>query len=170
MIETIRDCVFLVTMITPYMLYTWAFKAPENFKKHLTQDQLVYISSIIHGITFITYFWICISAGWCIYGLILGLPLIACGQYLNYLVYNKLGQVRAYYGWELDLDNNPPQEGFPFTLGDAQYKGCMLTVLGFYFCFESTFELTVVSGAWVLMYFYMILMENSKCGKIVKKD
>ena len=166
----IRDAIFLLTMVTPYMLYTWAFKAPENFKKHLSQNALVLISSLIHGTTFVTYFWICLASGLNKPGLCFGLPMIAVGQLLNYLVYQKLGQVRAYYGWELNLDNNPPQQGFPFTLGDAQYKGCMLTVVGFYFCFNANVELSLVTGAWVFMYFYMILMENSKCGRVVEND
>ena len=170
MIQLIRDFVFLITMITPYLLYTWAFKKPKHFLSCISQDQLVTFSSLLHGTTFITYFCIAISAGFNYDGLYIGLVLIAAGQLLNYLVYKLLGKVRAYYGWEFELDNGPPQNGFPFTLGDAQYKGCMLTVIGFYFCFKSTFELTWLTAVWVFMYFYMILMENTKCGRVIKSD
>ena len=123
-------------MVTPYLAYTWAFKAPSHFKKHCSQDTLVLLSSFVHGLTFILYFIIALVGGFNASGVPFGIPLIAAGQLLNYLVYNRLGQVRAYYGWELDLDNNPPQKGFPFTLGDSQYKGCMLTVIGFYYYFN----------------------------------
>ncbi|KAH0792846.1 phospholipid N-methyltransferase [Histomonas meleagridis] len=90
---------------------------------------------------------------------------IAIGQYLNYIVYTRLGKVRAYYGWELGIDNSPPIHGFPFDIGHPQYKGCFLTLLGTYLLFEATKKFTFFTIIWTIMYFYITLIESTSPGR-----
>lgn len=162
--------VFLITMITPYMLYTWAFKRPKSFLAHMSQDNLVTVSSILHAITIVIYTVFCFESGFNKNGLIFSIPCISIGQFLNYQVYSKLGKVRAYYGWELDLDNGPQVQGFPFTLKDPQYKGCLLTLLGVFLMFKTSAQLLFTTVSWALMYVYMIIMENTPSGKVIKSE
>lgn len=164
-IEKVSNVILTLTIVTPYLFYSLAYKNPDLFKKILTQDQLVLYSSIIKAICMLFYGFECINSGLNLDCLILGIPLIIVGQFLNYLIYNKLGQVRAYYGWELSLDNSPPMSGFPLNLGHAQYKGCFLSLLGTYFCFIPNFRLTAFTTIWGFMYFYITLIESSQCGR-----
>ena len=62
-----------------------------------------------------------------------GVLLIAIGQWLNFLVYMRLGRAGVYYGYEYGLvaSDRTISEGFPFKqLHHPQYVGCMLTILG----------------------------------------
>lgn len=164
-IEKLSNIFLPLAIVTPYLFYSLAYKKPDTFKKILTQDQLVLYSSIIKAICMLFYGFECLRSGLCIDSIILGIPLILVGQLLNYLIYNKFGQVRAYYGWELSLDNSPPMTGFPLNLGHAQYKGCFFSLLGTYFCFIPNFRLTLFTTLWGIMYFYITLIESTQCGR-----
>jgi len=155
-----------LSIVLPYMMYTWAYKFPRHFKNHWTQDQLVQRSASVKSVCFALYLILCLKSGFNLSAIPIAIPCIAAGQLLNYLVFQKLGKVRAYYGWELGLDRGAEQKGFPFNLGHAQYKGCLLSLLGTFFLFQTNVELTVVTGIWAFMYFYMIILESSPCGKI----
>ena len=162
----IFDFLLILTIIGPYLMYTYAYKLPKHFKKFWTQDQLVNYSVSVKSLCFFLYFILCISSGFNFSSIPFSIFLISIGQYLNYLVYQKLGKVRAYYGWELGLDKSSPLKGFPFTLGHAQYKGCLLSLLGFYLTFNPTLKLTIMTSIWAFMYFYMIILESTEPGKL----
>ena len=136
----------------PYGIYTWAYKWPKHFLQHATQDQLIWVSSILHFISFVTYAFMCLSSGIILKRLPFTLPFIAIGQLFNYLVYTRLGKVRAYYGWELGLYSGDVLKGFPFDyISDSQYKGLILCVLGIFFSVNYDKTLAILTGYWVCL-------------------
>lgn len=168
--ETIA-AIFAGTVIIPYGIYTWAYKWPKHFLKHMTQDQMIWLSSILHSISFITYGMLCYNSGLVPGRLIFTIPLIAVGQMFNYLVYTRLGKVRAYYGWELELYSGPIVTGFPFdVIADSQYKGCIMCVLGTCLSFNYNPLLAILTGYWIALYVYMIFMENTAPGRPIPSD
>ena len=66
------------------------------------------------------------------FGWFIGIPLIICGQILNFSVYKVLGFKGVYYGKELGvLPNTKYHTGFPFSIvQQPQYLGCILTIIG----------------------------------------
>ncbi|EAY12251.1 hypothetical protein TVAG_028040 [Trichomonas vaginalis G3] len=113
----------------------------------------------------------CLSSGIILKRLPFTLPFIAIGQLFNYLVYTRLGKVRAYYGWELGLYSGDVLKGFPFDyISDSQYKGLILCVLGIFFSVNYDKTLAILTGYWVLLYVYMIFMENTKPGREIPDE
>lgn len=169
-IEQISNIALPLSIVTPYLFYSLAYKKPNVFKKILTQDQLVLFSSIIKGICLIFYAFEGFRSGINVLSFPLAFPLIIVGQIFNTKIYSIFGKVRAYYGWELGLDNSPMSTGFPINLGHAQYKGCYLCLLGTYFCFYPSFRLTAFTALWGIMYFYITLIESTECGRKEKTN
>lgn len=156
---------FVATLVPPYLLYSVAYLKPTTFKRFLTQRQLVVLSSVLKAICMCVYLFFGFSAGINYTGLWIGIPLFLVGQSLNLLVYNLLGEQRAYYGWELGLYSGPMLSGFPWTLGHAQYKGLMISVIGTWFCFNPVPRLTAATMLWVCMYFYITIVETLPPGR-----
>lgn len=163
--NSIFDILLFFSIVIPYVIYSIAYKLPHVFKQFLNQDQLVSLSSVIKAVSMLLFGILCLNSGFNKSGLILAIPLIAIGQFLNYEVYHKLGKVAAYYGYELGLYNGPQIQGFPFTIGHAQYKGCLLSLIGMYCAFKPTFKLSMFTLIWCLMYFYILLVESTPCGR-----
>ena len=159
------ELLFVVTLVTPYFCYSVAYLAPTTFKKVLTQRQLVVFSSVLKAVCMCLYIYFGFEAGVNYAGLPLGLVLFAAGQYLNLLVYRLLGELRAYYGWELGLFSGPMLTGFPWTIGHAQYKGLMISVIGSWCCFNPAPKFTAMNMLWVAMYFYIITVESIPPGR-----
>ena len=160
------ELILVFAMVTPYFCYSLAYlKAQWFWKFFQSQRQLVVFSSILKAICMILYLHYALEAGFNFHGMLIGLPLAIVGQYLNMLVYNKLGEKRAYYGWELSLYSGPMLTGYPWTIGHAQYKGLLLCVLGVWCCFNPTPKFTAINMLWSLMYFYMIIMESLPPGR-----
>ena len=89
----------------------------------------------------------------------IGLILIAIGQYINLLVYKKLGADFVYYGREYGMKSDYITE-FPFTMRHPQYIGTILTTLGVLFItgFEKT-NVAVLSYM-IALYGVAALIEN----------
>lgn len=159
------DIVLAFSMVVPYLCYSVAYFKPFFFQRHATQDGLVMFSSVLKAICMTCYGFLALRGGINTKGLIIGIPFIIIGQYLNMVVYKKLGKVRAYYGWELRLFTGPMLCGFPWDIGHAQYKGLMLSVIGTWFCFNPTVKFTAFTMLWVFMYFYIIVVETLPSGR-----
>ena len=159
------DIILFITMVAPYALYTRAYKAPITFKRILTQKQLILISSFMKFICTLIFAIYGFVGGFTFKYIHLSFVCIAIGQYLNYIVYTQLGSVRAYYGWELGLDNSPMVKGFPFNISHPQYKGCLLTLLGTFFLFTPTKRFVIFTFIWTICYIYMAVMESTKPGR-----
>ena len=169
-IAPISTVVLTVTIIYPYLLYTIAYKFPDLFKKILSQKALILITSTTRTIQILFFIFEGLRTGISVHSFPIAFMLGMIGQILNTLIYKKFGAVRAYYGWELGLDNNPPADGFPLNLEHAQYKGCMFSILGFYFLFVPSFKLSCFATLWTMMYFYITLIESTVCGRKEKTE
>lgn len=164
-LDVVVNVVLGISMVVPYLCYSVAYLKPAFFKRISSQNALVSSSSVLKAICMACYAYIAIKSGINYNGLIIGFPCILVGQYLNFVVYNKLGKVRAYYGYELGLFNGSMLSGFPWNIGHAQYKGLMLSVIGTWFCFNQTLRFTAFTMLWVFMYFYIIVVETLPSGR-----
>ena len=159
----------ILTTMIPYLFYAWAYKYTDTLPKFLTQKRFIKISQFLKllDVAFslpILYREGINSAGACI-----GLPMIFIGQYLNELVYTVLGDAGVYYGLEMKVVKPRWIGGFPFTIGDPQYKGSIMTILGIYFCVQSTKEVLEITIAWMISYFFIVCVENSPSSLQRKK-
>ena len=154
--------------VFPVIVYSFIYKFPSVYLKlGLTQKNFAQFGEIWKLITYLLEIPLIISSKLNYQGFVIGIPLIIIGQYLNSTVYKLLGETGVYYGVELGIIKNPKKlTGFPFNIGDPQYKGAMLTALGAWFLFQSTFEVNIIALSWVLSYFYIIMVENTPCGRI----
>ncbi|EAY06423.1 hypothetical protein TVAG_403800 [Trichomonas vaginalis G3] len=157
--------IYSLTVLYPYVIYTWAYTNPVHFLKHCSQKFLIDTSSYSHFFSFVLYGYICLQSEFLLESFLFSIPIIIIGQVLNFAVYKKLGMCRTYYGWELGLYNGELISGFPFKMGDAQYKGCMLTILGCFFSFKATLDVTVATLVWLIAYTYIIIIENLTPGR-----
>lgn len=159
-----RIIVYIDVAITifPYLTYTLAYKYTDKLPKFVTQNVFIQFAQILKLLEFIFGLPTLWFAGINNVGVCIGAPMIFIGQYLNELVYTVLGDAGVYYGLEMKVVKPRRISGFPFTIGDPQYKGSLITVLGIYFCFNSTKDLLLITMAWVLSYFYIICVENTK--------
>ena len=94
--------------------------------------------------------------------------LILSGQYLNSVMYYKLGADFVYYGKEYNLPGSSKEyiSQFPFNLHHPQYIGIILTMLGLFFLngfdkngairTKSIYLITYV----VILYLISMLIEN----------
>jgi hypothetical protein len=159
------SAVLFSSLVTPYLLYPLAYFYPAAFHRVMTQDTLVWTTSIAKTITIPLYLIEAFSGGVNWPGCSIGLPMVLVGQYLNYVVYRRLGKVRAYYGWELSLFNGPMFTDFPFNIGHAQYKGLMLSIFGTFCLCNPTDRMGVVTTLWIGIYFFMTLFESFPSGR-----
>lgn len=157
--------IYGLTVTIPYVIYTWAYTRPKHYLSHFSQKFMIDFSSYLHFFSFVLYGYICLQSNFQWQSFLFSIPLILFGQFLNMIVYKKLGMCRTYYGWELGLyDGNIIYE-FPFQLGDAQYKGCMMTIIGCFFSFKPTLDTTIASVIWLATYAYIIIIENLTPGR-----
>jgi len=156
--------------IVPYFFYTWAYKFPKSFSRFFTQKQLIRASVWAKIVGCFCHAPACFRAGINGPGLCLSIPLVIVGQYLNELVYNLLGDSGVYYGIELQAVKPKKIGGFPFTLCDPQYKGSVLTVFGTFLAFNTTTEILQLAIPWIVSYFTIMIVENTKGAIDSKKD
>lgn len=150
--------------IFPYLFYTYIYKYPRHYLRHFSQKFLIKWFTYIKVVSTLLHIPACMHAGVNKAGVALGYPLIFFGQYLSELVYAFLGDEGVYYGVELQTVKPKRIVGFPFNMGDPQYKGCILTCLGWYMMVNPTVETTLLMLSWAFAYFYIIVVENTKGG------
>ena len=160
----------VVITIFPYLAYTLAYKYTDKLPKFVTQNVFIHFAQFLKLMEFVCGMPTLWYAGLNSVGVCIGVPMIFVGQYLNELVYTVLGDVGVYYGLEMKVVKPRRISGFPFTIGDPQYKGSLITILGIYFCFNSTKDLLIITMAWVFSYFYIICIENTKSYIERKKE
>lgn len=80
---------------------------------------------------------------------------IAVGQYLNLMVYHKIGVDNVYYGLEYQVNNNKNVylSEFPFNLHHPQYIGCIITLVGLFFLIGFNKNGSIRKGLFILMIF-----------------
>jgi hypothetical protein len=104
---------------------------------------------------------VCARAGFNRHGLWMSIPCVLLGAYIIGYASAKLGLRRTFFGAELGVtDAADPIAEFPFNIGHAQYKGAIMLLLGAWFAFTPTVELTSVTGAWVLSYMVQVIVES----------
>jgi methylene-fatty-acyl-phospholipid synthase len=169
MLEELPDSLeklLYVSIVSPYLVYAFAYKFPSLFLKYLPASAFETIGLVFKVVSNLLQAVASLIAGLNYQGLVVGLPLIAIGQYFNYLVYQKLGKTRVYYGYEFGIVKGEFLTGFPFTMFHAQYKGCLLTVLGMFLVFNETRVLSIVTLLWMISYFFIIWIEEGQPGKL----
>ena len=63
---------------------------------------------------------------------LLGIIFLVVGQFLNAMVYYRIGIDGVYYGREYGIVNDPYCTKFPFTIPHPMYVGCILTIVGLF--------------------------------------
>jgi hypothetical protein len=160
----------LVTILLPYIVYTWVYKSPSSFSRFFTQKQFIEFSQWTKLFSICCAVPTAFRSGINGHGLCLGLPLAVIGQYLSEVVYSVLGDAGVYYGIELAVVKPRRITGFPFGISDPQYRGSLLTVIAFLLFFNTTRESGMMITAWMMVYFYQICMENTKPGVMVRAE
>jgi hypothetical protein len=155
----------LTSVVSPYLLYAFTYFFPDAFHRVMRQNTLVAVTSIAKAIAIPLYLIEALSAGINWSGCVIGLPMVLVGQFLNYLVYRRLGKVRAYYGWELSLFSGPMLTDFPFNLEHAQYKGLILCIFGTFCLYNPTERMGAVTALWIALYFFVTLFESFPSGR-----
>ena len=155
----------VITTLFPYIMYTVAYKCPRFVQRYLTQKQFIAVAQYTKLVDLACAAPTLYRAGINGAGICIGLPIMFIGQYLNELVYSVLGDSGVYYGLEFGVVKARHISGFPFTISDPQYKGSVMTVIGAAFCFNTTRDLMILTIPWMIAYFYVICVENTKPGK-----
>eukprot|EP00980_Cylindrotheca_fusiformis_P005103 scaffold1083_cov114-Cylindrotheca_fusiformis.AAC.7 len=99
---------------------------------------------------------------------VLGLLLVAFGQYLNYAVFKALGAMGVYYGTELGYKVGRVTT-FPYNTGisDPQYWGVILTIWGIYISLgASSYLIPYIETFWYFM--SMKVIENDRGRKLLE--
>ena len=148
--------------LSPYLLYTWAYKWPRSLSRFLTQKQFIAIAQYAKLLDLAVATPTIYKAGINAAGLCVGIPIMFVGQYLNELVYSVLGDAGVYYGLEFKSVKPRQITGFPFTISDPMYKGSILTIIGSTMCFNVTRDMMIITIPWMISYFYEICVENTK--------
>jgi protein-S-isoprenylcysteine O-methyltransferase Ste14 len=157
---------FYGSILLPYLLYTFAYRFPRHYTKILPPRSVEMIGVIFKVISNCMQAWVCIQAGVNWGGAAIGFPLLIVGQWLNSLVYKKLGNTRVYYGYEFGLVPSDIQTCFPFTIHHAQYKGCVLSALGCFLAYNESLELTLATIGWFISFFFILAVEDGPCGSM----
>jgi hypothetical protein len=148
---------------------SFAYSKPDLFKEKFTQTDLIRRWCTINIIIASIYIIVCVRAGFNRHGLWMSIPCILLGAYIVGYDYSKLGPTRTFFGAELGAtDATDPIPDFPFNLGHAQYKGIVMLLLGAWFAFMPTPELTTITGVWVLSYMVQVIVESSANVSSVK--
>lgn len=92
---------------------------------------------------------------------IIAILFILSGQYLNSVMYYKLGADFVYYGKEYNLPGSSKEyiSQFPFNLHHPQYIGIILTILGIFFLngFEKNGAIRK-KGLYLITYFVILYL------------
>lgn len=101
--------------------------------------------------------------------LLLGIILIVIGQGLNVAVFNALGGIGVYYGYEFGYSVKMVT-CFPYNvswISDPQYIGVILTIWGIYLVAgASSFSVPLLETFWYAM--SMKVLEHSRGRKLVR--
>lgn len=149
--------------VTGYMAYT-AMPGDENQKciasKYFEHDELVLIIISLMVVTTILYIHISAKAKFNVAGLWMTIPLLLLGGYLVISTYIKLGKKGTFFGRQYKIYTELELKEFPFSLGHAQYKGCIIMLLGWWFAFKHTHELTGMTGLWIISIMIQMAVET----------
>lgn len=137
-----------------------AYNNADFLKTYVDQDQLIMIIMSLVIIEFILYAFIASKAKFNTAGLWMSIPMILLGGYLVGSAYSKLGKEKTFFGRELNGLDHKDMECFPFSIGHAQYKGCIIMILGFWFAFRHTHELTAMTGVWIISFMIQMAVET----------
>jgi len=157
----ITTVISVITTIVPYWFYTWVYKYPKSFSRFMTQKQFIHFAQINKLVGIFSMAPPTFHAGVSGAGLCIGLPFVFIGQYLNELVYNILGDPGVYYGLELRKVKPANLKGFPWTIRDPQYKGSIMTVIGWFFSTNPSARVIIIFSCWMFSYFFQVIVENT---------
>ena len=99
---------------------------------------------------------------------VLGTVLLVAGQGLNVAVFQALGPMGVYYGYEFGYKVERVS-GFPYNIGisDPQYWGVVMTIWGIYLVVSaSSYTVPVVESFWYVV--SMKVLENPRGRKMAK--
>lgn len=148
--------------VTGYMAYT-AMPGDENEKciasKYFEHDELVLIIISLIVVTAVLYIHISAKAQFNVAGLWMAIPLLLLGGYLVISTHIKLGKKGTFFGREYKIYAEE-LTGFPFSIGHAQYKGCIIMLLGWWCAFKHTHELTGMTGLWIISIMIQMTVET----------
>lgn len=154
-------------IVTSNVLTSWAYLKPESFKEHFSQSDLIKLWVAVNSFTLILHILICRKAVFNVHGLWLSIPFCLLGLFLIGYAYNRMGTKRTFFGQELGvIEDEEPIEGFPFSLGHAQYKGFIILLLGIWFAFRHNHELTAMTGIWIISFLVQMLIETPPHGSV----
>jgi hypothetical protein len=157
-----------VSIVCPYILYAVAYRHPGWFLRIMSPSHFETLALAFKVVSNCLQAYVCLRCGFNLTGSAIGLPLIALGQYLNYLVYRRLGKVRVYYGYEFGVVKGDILGGFPFSVYHAQYKGCIMSVVGLMLACNECRELTIATMLWIVSYLGITWVESGPSGPIPK--
>lgn len=160
----------ILSIFIPYSLYAFVYKFPYLFLKVFPPKAFAIIGEFFKPVEFGCIGYFLIKSGVSFSTLPFGLTFIFWGQVLNYVFYKILGADRVYYGTELGVTEFKLYTGFPFSIGHSQYKGCILTLLGLFMCFNQNRESFIGISLWILLYMFDIIIENGKPGPYKRDD
>jgi phosphatidyl-N-methylethanolamine N-methyltransferase len=130
--------------------YIWVWRNPESFRTLCAESIMAALGAPVAVLQKLFYCFKGIQLGvffaWCLYyrsgplgpgtagvfPFALGGVLIATGQFLNFSVFRRLGEVGVFYGNRFGYEIEWTQE-FPFSvLKHPQYVGALLSIWGFF--------------------------------------
>ena len=149
---------------------SWAYVDPDSFSQHFTQEHLITFWFVTNVTILILYMGLCLQAKFNVYGLWLAAPMSLLGMFLIGYAYSQLGTTRTFFGVELGVIEKREYTGFPFSLGHAQYKGCIFFLLGVWCAFRHTHELTAMTGVWIVSFLVQMLIETGPAGNYEGKE
>ncbi|BFG24814.1 phosphatidyl-N-methylethanolamine N-methyltransferase [Prunus yedoensis var. nudiflora] len=146
-------------LLSPFPFYYWLWTYPQTWVDLCGKGRdpctvMAYVSHFLKLIQFLSLFsvstltWPPLLYFW---------PLIAFGQFLNFRVYQLLGESGTYYGVRFGK-NIPWVTEFPFGyIRDPQYVGSILSLLACLWCVPFRYILL-----WTLGYVVMIQVESKE--------
>jgi hypothetical protein len=110
------------------------------------------------------YVIVCIRAGFNRHGHWTWIPCVLLGAFIVGDAVGKLGSTPTFFGVELGvIDAKDQIVKFSFILGHAQYNGLIMLLLGAWFAFTPTAELTSIT--WVLSCMVTLIVDWQLRGK-----
>lgn len=160
----------IISIALSNVIVSWAYLKPESFKEHFTQGDLIRMWVVINAFTLFLHILVCRKAVFNIHGLWLSIPFCLLGIFIIGYAYSRMGTTRTFFGQELGLvEDEQLIEGFPFSLGHAQYKGFIILLLGIWFAFRHTHELTAMTGVWIISFLVQMLIETPQQGSVPER-
>jgi hypothetical protein len=159
------DATLLSTIVFPYVLYAVTYLSPATTRRLMSQRTLIWLSTRLKEVSIALYLIDGFRGGVDWSGVLIGASCALIGQFLSLIVIFKLGTVKLFYGWELEIVNERRLTEFPFLVGHPQYKGLILSVFGCWCAFRPTIRFTIATTVWIAGYFFLIVVESFESGR-----